>query len=97
VPVLGDDVGPDDLTIVAVDGGHELHYYDHRFPLAPGTVADGDAVQRGLHPRSSTSNWRNTVIATHAAGNDHETPARDRDTPWGMTDSDHVILPVFLT
>ena len=48
LPVLGDDAGPDDLEIVAVDDGYELHYCDHRFPLAPGTVGDGDPVAQVL-------------------------------------------------
>jgi (1->4)-alpha-D-glucan 1-alpha-D-glucosylmutase len=34
IPVLGDDANPEnDLTIVDA----ELHYYDHRYPIAPGT------------------------------------------------------------
>jgi (1->4)-alpha-D-glucan 1-alpha-D-glucosylmutase len=35
VPVLGDDA-----TLQVVDG--ELRYFEHRFPLAPGTATDGD-------------------------------------------------------
>ena len=35
LPVLGDDA-----TLSLVDG--ELRYYDHRFPLAPGTWSEGD-------------------------------------------------------
>ncbi|MBA3529292.1 MAG: malto-oligosyltrehalose synthase, partial [Propionibacteriaceae bacterium] len=35
LPVLGDDV---QLSVV----GEELHYFDHRFPLAPGTASSGD-------------------------------------------------------
>ncbi len=35
VPVLGDD-----QTLKVV--GDELHYFDHRFPLAPGSSGDGD-------------------------------------------------------
>ncbi|POH61828.1 malto-oligosyltrehalose synthase [Cryobacterium zongtaii] len=38
LPVLGDgDTELDQLTVV----GDELHYYDNRFPLAPGTADDG--------------------------------------------------------
>uniref|UniRef100_UPI001F415EC8 malto-oligosyltrehalose synthase n=1 Tax=Agromyces humi TaxID=1766800 RepID=UPI001F415EC8 len=42
IPVLGsaDDLG--ELRLVAVDDGFELHYFDHRFPVASGTAADGD-------------------------------------------------------
>ena len=40
IPVLGDgDDALDGLQVVASDGDgpDELHYYDHRFPIAPGT------------------------------------------------------------
>jgi (1->4)-alpha-D-glucan 1-alpha-D-glucosylmutase len=41
LPVLGDAFTPDELSVV----GDELHYYDNRFPLAPGTEArDGDSA-----------------------------------------------------
>ena len=33
LPVLGDDADPDELTVE----GDELRYYEHRFPIAPGT------------------------------------------------------------
>lgn len=46
VPVLGSDDDLDDLKVV--DG--ELHYYDHRFPLADGTYSDGDSA-RDVHSR----------------------------------------------
>lgn len=38
--VLGDDV--DLATDLTIDGD-ELHYFEHRFPIAPGTAAPGDA------------------------------------------------------
>ncbi len=45
LPVLGDDFDPDrDLAVV----GDELHYHEHRFPLAPGT-ADGAPAE--VHSR----------------------------------------------
>lgn len=42
IPVLGsaDDLGA--LRLVATDAAFELHYFDHRFPVAAGTAADGD-------------------------------------------------------
>lgn len=59
LPILGDDEGDrsalDDLTIV--DG--ELRYFDHRFPIAPGTADDG-ASPREVHDRQhyELMNWR---------------------------------------
>ncbi|MGP0221898.1 malto-oligosyltrehalose synthase [Paenarthrobacter sp. NCHU4564] len=41
IPVLGGDDDLDQLRIV--DG--ELHFYDHRFPLADGTWTEGDSPQ----------------------------------------------------
>ena len=39
LPVLGDDAGVDDLEVVqGPDGEPELHYFDNRFPLAPGSA-----------------------------------------------------------
>ncbi|WP_311213656.1 MULTISPECIES: malto-oligosyltrehalose synthase [unclassified Arthrobacter] len=46
IPVLGSDEDLEQLNVV--DG--ELHYYDHRFPLAEGTFADGDSPQE-VHAR----------------------------------------------
>lgn len=42
LPVLGsaDDLGA--LRLVEADGGLELHYWDHRFPVASGTAQPGD-------------------------------------------------------
>jgi (1->4)-alpha-D-glucan 1-alpha-D-glucosylmutase len=41
IPVLGDDASPD--TDLRVEGD-ELHYYEHRYPIAPGT-GEGSAAQ----------------------------------------------------
>lgn len=41
LPVLGD--APDELDRLAIVGD-ELHYYDNRFPVAPGTATDGAPV-----------------------------------------------------
>ena len=56
LPVLGD--GDDQLdALTLVDG--ELRYYDHRFPVAPGTADDG-ADARTVHDRQNYRlvNWR---------------------------------------
>jgi (1->4)-alpha-D-glucan 1-alpha-D-glucosylmutase len=56
VPVLGD--GPDELAQLKLVGG-ELHYYDNRFPLTPGSAAGGDdpmAVHEKQH--YELVNWR---------------------------------------
>jgi (1->4)-alpha-D-glucan 1-alpha-D-glucosylmutase len=46
IPVLGED---SDLGALQIRDG-ELRYYDHRFPLAEGSYADGDAA-REVHDR----------------------------------------------
>jgi (1->4)-alpha-D-glucan 1-alpha-D-glucosylmutase len=50
LPVLGDE-SPETLDALRVEGG-ELRYYDHRFPLAPGTADDGAAASV-VHDRQS--------------------------------------------
>ncbi|MEF2976947.1 malto-oligosyltrehalose synthase [Subtercola sp. YIM 133946] len=53
IPVLGDD-SLDGLEIV----GSELHYYDNRYPLAPGTFEDGaDAVTVHSRQHYELVNW----------------------------------------
>ena len=45
IPVLGDDANPAlDLTVA----GGELHYFEHRYPLAPGT---GEGSAEEVHDR----------------------------------------------
>jgi (1->4)-alpha-D-glucan 1-alpha-D-glucosylmutase len=44
LPVLGDDFDPSELTLI--DG--ELRYYEHRFPIAPGT---GGGTPQQVHDR----------------------------------------------
>ena len=71
LPVLGDDA-----TLSVVDG--ELRYYDHRFPLAPGTWSPGDdpdAVHARQHyelahwTRANTElNYRRFFAVTTLAG-----------------------------
>lgn len=55
IPVLGSD---DDVGLLEVADG-ELHYYDHRFPLAPGSYTDGDSP-RAVHDRQHYEliSWR---------------------------------------
>ncbi|MFJ5860699.1 malto-oligosyltrehalose synthase [Pseudarthrobacter sp. NPDC092439] len=55
LPVLGSDDDLDKLDVV--DG--ELRYYDHRFPIAPGTYTEGDSP-RDVHNRQhyELMNWR---------------------------------------
>ncbi|WP_284976404.1 malto-oligosyltrehalose synthase [Arthrobacter sp. efr-133-TYG-104] len=55
IPVLGSDEDIDQLTLV----DNELHYYDHRFPVAEGTVQAGDSPQ-DVHARQHYAlvGWR---------------------------------------
>ncbi|OMQ16299.1 hypothetical protein A7K94_0203470 [Modestobacter sp. VKM Ac-2676] len=59
IPVLGsaDDVAQLELT--EVGGQLELHYYDNRFPVAPGTASPGDDP-RAVHDRQHYElvDWR---------------------------------------
>ncbi len=48
--VLAADATPDDLVIS--DDGRELRYYEHRFPVAPGTWTPGD-TPRDVHDRQN--------------------------------------------
>jgi (1->4)-alpha-D-glucan 1-alpha-D-glucosylmutase len=65
IPVLGtpDDVA--DLVVVAPgdspSGEAELHFYDHRFPVAPGT---GDGTAREVHDRQHYRlvHWREPLL-----------------------------------
>lgn len=54
LPVLGD--GPDELDALRLEDG-ELRYYDHRFPIAPGT---GGGSAREVHDRQhyELMSWR---------------------------------------
>ncbi len=58
VPVLGDD-----QTLTVSDG--ELRYFDHRFPLAPGSWREGD--DRGHHPRAAALRARALVAGQRGA------------------------------
>src|SRR4051794_21737249 len=56
LPVLGDDFTPGQLAVV----GDELHYFDHRFPLAVGTGPVGADTAAAVHQRQHYElvNWR---------------------------------------
>jgi (1->4)-alpha-D-glucan 1-alpha-D-glucosylmutase len=56
LPVLGDD--PAELDHLVIDGD-QLAYYDHRFPILPGTVTPGDTAEQ-VHARQSYEliSWR---------------------------------------
>ena len=78
VPVLGDDP-----ELAVIDG--ELRYFEHRFPLAPGTWSEGDDVaavhdrqhyQLVHHSRGNTElNYRRFFAITTLAGLRVEDPA----------------------
>ncbi|HEY5979481.1 MAG TPA: malto-oligosyltrehalose synthase [Microlunatus sp.] len=77
VPVLGDD------AVLSVEDG-ELTYYEHRFPLAPGTWSPGDdptAVHERQHYRlvhhsrgDEELNYRRFFVVTTLAGVRQEDP-----------------------
>ncbi|TFC42299.1 malto-oligosyltrehalose synthase [Cryobacterium sp. TMT1-21] len=92
LPVLGD--GADELDRLSVVGD-ELHYYDNRFPLAPGTADDG-ADARTVHGRQSYQlvgwrradaelNYRRFFTVSTLAGLKVE-------TPWVFDESHREIL-----
>ncbi|WP_372728433.1 malto-oligosyltrehalose synthase [Nocardioides sp.] len=69
VPVVGDDDLGDDgriehLRVVDTGDGLEQRYHDHRFPIAPGTVAAGEQAEQldanAVHDRQHyrLSSWR---------------------------------------
>ncbi|WP_461187341.1 malto-oligosyltrehalose synthase [Arthrobacter sp. Z4-13] len=80
LPMLGSGEDLDNLEVK--DG--ELHYYDHRFPLAEGTYSDGDSPQE-VHSRQhyelidwrradAELNYRRFFAVTTLAGIRVETP-----------------------
>jgi (1->4)-alpha-D-glucan 1-alpha-D-glucosylmutase len=75
VPVLGDDFDAErDLTVA----GNELHYFEHRYPLAPGTYREGDSAtvvhERqhyeliGFRRADTDQNYRRFFAVTDLAG-----------------------------
>ncbi|WP_425307877.1 malto-oligosyltrehalose synthase [Ammonicoccus fulvus] len=83
LPVLGDD-GFEALQVVSTDSGAELRYHEHRFPIAPGTYAEGDSVA-DVHARqhyrlahwetgNTELNYRRFFAVTTLAGVRQEDP-----------------------
>jgi (1->4)-alpha-D-glucan 1-alpha-D-glucosylmutase len=85
IPVLGDHDDPSSLTVV----GGELRYYDHRYPIAPGTGLenqDGATDPAAIHDRQhyelvsfrradTDQNYRRFFAVTELAGLRVEDPA----------------------
>ncbi|GAB3700689.1 malto-oligosyltrehalose synthase [Mariniluteicoccus flavus] len=101
VPILGDD--PEALEIADGDGGPEVRYHEHRFPIAAGTYAPGDAVADVLarqHYRlapwrsgADELNYRRFFAVTTLAGVRVEEPevfdaTHERVLRW--VDEDHI-------
>jgi (1->4)-alpha-D-glucan 1-alpha-D-glucosylmutase len=80
IPVLGDDADP--LTDLTVKDG-ELHYFEHRYPIAPGTgVGSAAAVHDRQHYQlvsfrfaDTTQNYRRFFAETELASVRVEDPA----------------------
>jgi (1->4)-alpha-D-glucan 1-alpha-D-glucosylmutase len=81
LPVLGDDA---DLSTDLTIDGDELDYFEHRFPIAPGTAAPGDSAEL-VHSRQhytlmnfrladTRQNYRRFFAVTTLAGIRVETP-----------------------
>jgi (1->4)-alpha-D-glucan 1-alpha-D-glucosylmutase len=59
LPVLGSADDLPKLELVQADGEWELHYYDNRFPVAPGTAqADDDPVAVHARQHYELVDWR---------------------------------------
>ena len=80
IPVLGDDADP--ATDLRVEAG-ELHYYEHRYPIAPGT---GEGSSAAVHDRQhyqlvsfrfadTSQNYRRFFAETELASLRVEDPA----------------------
>ncbi|MET1086293.1 MAG: malto-oligosyltrehalose synthase [Arthrobacter sp.] len=80
LPMLGSD---DDLDKLEIKDG-ELRYYDHRFPIAPGSFSEGDSAQEvhgrqhyeliGWRRADAELNYRRFFAVTTLAGIRVETP-----------------------
>jgi (1->4)-alpha-D-glucan 1-alpha-D-glucosylmutase len=51
LPVLGDDFDPSQLEVSGSGDASELHYFDHRFPVAPGTGIEAGGDAAAVHDR----------------------------------------------
>ncbi|PRZ41561.1 maltooligosyl trehalose synthase [Antricoccus suffuscus] len=90
LPVLGDGFDLDRQLRLYVDNSsdeprYELHYYQHRFPVAPGTYTEGDTARR-VHERQhyrlvnyrradTDQNYRRFFAVTTLAGLRVEDPS----------------------
>jgi (1->4)-alpha-D-glucan 1-alpha-D-glucosylmutase len=82
LPVLGDDFEASQLEVVESSDASELHYFEHRFPIAPGTGPDVGAATRSaaaVHDRQhyelvnyrradTEQNYRRFFAVTSLAG-----------------------------
>ena len=83
LPVLGDDFSPSQLEIVESSEQPELCYFEHRFPIAPGTlggtpaeVHDRQAYELvGFRRADAEQNYRRFFAVTSLAGLRVEDPA----------------------
>ena len=94
LPVLGAEPDPDDEekatrpSVTLSDDRTELRYYDHAFPVAPGTATDGwEQVRRGARPPA----LRAGLVETRRGGADlpavlrrHHTRGRPGRGPGGV-------------
>ncbi|SDJ20044.1 maltooligosyl trehalose synthase [Frankineae bacterium MT45] len=75
IPVLGDDFdAATDLTVI----GDELHYFEHRYPIAPGSRQEGDTAAEvhdrqhyqlvSYHLEQTDQNYRRFFAVTTLAG-----------------------------
>ncbi len=83
LPVLGDEFDPSQLEVVGSGDTAELRYFEHRFPIAPGT---GDGTPPEVHDRQgyelvnfrradTEQNYRRFFAVTSLAGLRVEDPA----------------------
>ena len=83
LPVLGDSFSPDELTVDEHGGEPELRYFEHRFPIAPGTgegspaeIADRQHYQLVNFRRADVEqNYRRFFAVVTLAGLRVEDPA----------------------
>ncbi len=83
LPVLGDDFSPDQLTVADGGAGPELRYFEHRFPIAPGTGggAAGEVAERqhyelvNFRRADTEQNYRRFFAVVTLAGLRIEDPA----------------------
>ncbi|WP_408664090.1 malto-oligosyltrehalose synthase [Jatrophihabitans sp.] len=85
LPVLGDDASDDQLSLDVTGPSAELRYFEHRFPIAEGTVKPGDGAADvharqhyqliGYRRADDEQNYRRFFAVTELAGIRVEDPA----------------------